>query len=290
MLKNFSIKKGFLAVCVEYKKHTSLNESEGCEMDERDWEEFKAKLKKKTEIDLDLYKAPQMQRRIMNLARRNGYDRYSDYFDKVVQDKDDFAAFIEYLTINVSEFFRTPDKFAKLETDVIPDLLKRSSKLNIWSAGCSIGAEPYSLAMIMKDMTPNQRHRILASDLDIEILAKARAGVYTENEIKAMSEDRKKRYFTKQGDKYAVSQDIKSCIEFKRHNLLKDNFESGFDLILCRNVVIYFTEEAKDQLYANFFKALKPGGILFVGATEAILNFRKLGYTSYQPFFYQKPL
>lgn len=258
-------------------------------MDERDWEEFKAKLKRKTEIDLDLYKAPQMQRRIMNLARRNGYDKYSAYFDKVVQDKDDFAAFIEYLTINVSEFFRTPDKFAKLETDVIPELMKRSSRLNIWSAGCSIGAEPYSLAMILNDMTPNTRHRILATDLDIEILAKAKAGVYNENELKAMSESRKSKYFTRQGDKYAVSPDIKQRIEFKRHNLLKDPFETGFDLILCRNVVIYFTEEAKDQLYANFFKALKPGGILFVGATEAILNFRKLGYTSYQPFFYQKP-
>ncbi len=258
-------------------------------MDERDWEEFKAKLRRKTEIDLDLYKAPQMQRRIMNLARRNGYDKYSAYFDKVVQDKDDFAAFIEYLTINVSEFFRTPDKFAKLETDVIPDLMKRSPKLNIWSAGCSIGAEPYSLAMILKDMTPNVRHRILATDLDIEILGKARAGIYSENELKAMSQVRKQKYFTKQDDKYAVSPEIKQRIEFKRHNLLKDPFETGFDLILCRNVVIYFTEEAKDQLYANFFKALKPGGILFVGATEAILNFRKLGYTSYQPFFYQKP-
>ena len=154
-------------------------------MDERDWEEFKAKLKRKTEIDLDLYKAPQMQRRIMNLARRNGYDKYSAYFDKVVQDKDDFAAFIEYLTINVSEFFRTPDKFAKLETDVIPELMKRSSRLNVWSAGCSIGAEPYSLAMILNDMTPNTRHRILATDLDIEILAKAKAGVYNDNELKA---------------------------------------------------------------------------------------------------------
>jgi chemotaxis protein methyltransferase CheR len=257
---------------------------------EQDWTEFKAKLKSKTEIDLDLYKAPQMQRRIMNLAKRNGYDTYSGYFDKVVQDKDDFAAFIEYLTINVSEFFRTPDKFAKLETDVIPDLLKRSSKLNIWSAGCSIGAEPYSLAMIMKTLTPNMRHRILATDLDIVILAKAKKGEYTDNELKAMDPERKRKYFTQNGDKYLVSQEIKDCIEFKRHNLLKDNFESGFDLILCRNVVIYFTEEAKDQLYANFFKALKPGGILFVGATEAILNFRKLGYTSFQPFFYQKPL
>ena len=260
-------------------------------VDERDWSEFKRKLKAKTEIDLDLYKAPQMQRRIGNLAQRNGYTSYAAYFDHVSQDKDDFAAFIEYLTINVSEFFRTPDKFSKLETDVIPDLLTRSPKLNIWSAGCSIGAEPYSLAMIMKEMTPGRQHRILATDLDVEILAKARKGVYTDNELKAIAADRKARYFDVQADgKFAVKQDIKSCIEFKRHNLLKDSFESGFDLILCRNVVIYFTEEAKDQLYAGFFRALKPGGVLFVGATEAILNFRKLGYTSFQPFFYQKPL
>jgi chemotaxis protein methyltransferase CheR len=169
--------------------------------------------------------------------------------------------------------------------------LKRSQKLNIWSAGCSIGAEPYSLAIIMKEMTPTTRHRILASDLDIEILAKAKRGVYTDNELKAITPQRLAKYFDKvEDDKFAVKSDIKSCIEFKRHNLLKDPFENNFDLILCRNVVIYFTEEAKDQLYANFFRALKPGGILFVGATEAILNFRKLGYTSFQPFFYQKPL
>ena len=119
----------------------------------------------------------------------------------------------------------------------------------------------------------------------------ARVSFYTKDEIKAMKPERLNKYFKPvEGEKYAVNQEIKNCIEFKRHNLLKDKFESGFDLILCRNVVIYFTEEAKDQLYANFFQALKPGGILFVGATEAILNFRKLGYTSFQPFFYQKPL
>ncbi|MBR6710060.1 MAG: protein-glutamate O-methyltransferase CheR [Selenomonadaceae bacterium] len=259
-------------------------------MDEKDWSTFKQKLNAKTEIDLDLYKEPQMKRRIGNLVTRSSVDTYTGYFDMVSKNKDDFAEFIEYLTINVSEFFRTPEKFSKLETDVIPDLLKRSPKLNIWSAGCSIGAEPYSLSIIMKEMTPGVKHRILASDLDIEILAKAKRGVYTDNELKSMAADRKKKYFDLVDGKYAVKPEIKSVIEFKRHNLLKDPFESGFDLILCRNVVIYFTEEAKDQLYANFFKALKPGGILFVGATEAILNFRKLGYTSFQPFFYQRPL
>lgn len=258
---------------------------------ESDWAEFKSKLKKKTEIDLDLYKAPQMQRRIHNLVKRSDFSTFSAYFDNACKNKDDFAEFIEYLTINVSEFFRNSDRFDQLENDIIPFLMSRSPKLNIWSAGCSIGAEPYSLSMIMKDKTPNTKHRILASDLDIEILAKARAGIYNEAEIKAMSSARRQKYMTQRPDgMFAVKPEIKSAIEFKRHNLLKDNFESGFDLILCRNVVIYFTEEAKNTLYANFFSALKPGGILFVGATEAILNFRKLGYTSYKPFFYQKPV
>lgn len=260
-------------------------------MDDRDWAAFKQKLKQKTEIDLDLYKEPQMKRRIGNLVTRGGFDSYTAYFDNAAKDKDEFASFIEYLTINVSEFFRTPEKFGKLETDVIPDLLKRSPKLNIWSAGCSIGAEPYSLAIIMKEMTPATRHRILATDLDVEIIAKAKRGEYSSGEIKSMSEARLKKYFVQEGpDKFVVKDEIKRCIEFKRHNLLKDPFEKNFDLILCRNVVIYFTEEAKDVLYRNFFNALKPGGILFVGATEAILNFRKMGYTSFQPFFYQRPL
>src|SRR5574344_904878 len=166
-------------------------------MNDKDWADFKRKLKTKTEIDLDLYKEPQMKRRIGNLVARASMDSYSGYFDKVSQEKDEFAAFIEYLTINVSEFFRTPEKFGKLETDVIPDLLKRSQKLNIWSAGCSIGAEPYSLAIIMKEMTPATRHRILASDLDIEILAKAKRGVYTDNELKAITPQRLAKYFDK---------------------------------------------------------------------------------------------
>ncbi|MBR6012405.1 MAG: protein-glutamate O-methyltransferase CheR [Selenomonadaceae bacterium] len=259
-------------------------------VDEKDWATFKEKLNRKTGIDLQLYKEPQMKRRIGNLVNRSEFKSFTAYFDHVVKNKDEFAEFIEYLTINVSEFFRNPDKFSKIEKEIIPYLLKRSPKLNIWSAGCSIGAEPYSLSIIMKELTPNVRHRILASDLDIDILAKARKGVYTDAEIKSMQADRRVKYFTKNPDgTFAVKPEIKSVVEFKRHNLLKDKFETGFDLILCRNVVIYFTEEAKEQLYANFFKSLKPGGVLFVGATEAILNFRKLGYTSFQPFFYQKP-
>ncbi len=259
-------------------------------MEDKDWVEFKRRLKAKTSIDLDLYKENQMQRRLHNLRMRNNRSSLVDLFQYVEADKERFRKFIEYLTINVSEFFRTPDKFSELEARVIPDLLSKTPRLNIWSAGCSIGAEPYSLAIILKERTPLTKHRILATDLDVQILARARAGYYMENEIKNIPPNRKDKYFQKRDDKWYVDSDIKSRIEFKRHNLLLDPFESGFHLILCRNVVIYFTEEAKDKLYRRFFAALRPGGVLFVGGTEAILNFRDMGYESYLPFFYRKPV
>ena len=259
-------------------------------MNDKDWELFKKKLDAKTGIDLDLYKEAQMRRRIGNLVDRAGMDSFVSYFNKVSQTKEDFADFIEYLTINVSEFFRNPDKFDIVEKDVFPMLLKKSSKLNIWSAGCSIGAEPYTLAIILKEMTPNVKHRILATDLDIEILAKAKKGIYTDAEIKAMRPDRKAKYFVRTDDgKFAIKPEIKSMIEFKQHNLLKDPYEKNFDLIVNRNVVIYFTEDAKTQMYTGFLNSLVPGGILFVGATESILNYRQIGYQSYKAFFYMKP-
>ena len=101
---------------------------------------------------------------------------------------------------------------------------------------------------------------------------------------------RRSKYFYKVGEHYYLADEIKNSVEFKRHNLLADAFESGFDLILCRNVVIYFTEAAKEALYRRFFASLKPGGVLFVGGTEAILNFRDIGFVHYLPFFYRKPV
>ena len=99
------------------------------------------------------------------------------------------------------------------------------------------------------------------------------------------------KYFRKvDNDHCAVLPEVKEGIVFQHHNLLLDKYDSGFDLISCRNVVIYFTEEAKDKLYRRFLEALRPGGVLFVGGTEAILNFRDIGFQHYMPFFYRKPV
>lgn len=258
--------------------------------DEKDWELFKQKLFAKSSIDLNQYKPAQMQRRITNLMTRHGATTYVGFFGLIEGDAKLYKDFIDYLTINVTEFFRTPEKFVELEEKVLPELLGRSPRLSVWSAGCSTGAEPYSLAMMLLDRAPGARHRILATDLDVEMLARAKQGAYTPGELKNISAARVDKYFAKAGGNYTVKDEAKSLVEFQRHNLLLDKFESGFDLILCRNVVIYFTEEAKDALYRRFFAALKPGGVFFVGGTEAILNFRDIGFQHYLPFFYRKPL
>lgn len=262
----------------------------GLSMSENDWEQFKQKLNTKSGINLNAYKPVQMQRRIGNMMNRHGASGYLNFFSKLENDPKLYKEFIDFLTINVTEFFRTPEKFAQLEKTVIPDLLKQSSKLNIWSAGCSIGAEPYSVAIMLNEITPRTRHRILATDLDVEMLAKAKQGTYTANELKNIPPARLNKYFKQVDGMATIADDIKARVDFQRHNLLLDEFESDFDLILCRNVVIYFTEEAKDRLYRRFFAALKPGGVLFVGGTEAILNFRDIGLMYYLPFFYRKPL
>ena len=243
---------------------------------DKDWELFKQKFFAKSNINLNDYKPAQMQRRITNLMNRNGVQTYIDFYGLIDKDAKLYKEFIDYLTINVTEFFRTPEKFDELEKKVLPELLSRNSKLNIWSAGCSIGAEPYSLAMILDEVTPGVRHRILASDLDVEMLAKAKEGAYQTGELKAIAPARLHKYFKQVNGNQIIREDIK--------------FETGFDLILCRNVVIYFTEEAKDGLYRRFLSSLKPGGVLFVGGTEAILNFREIGYQHYLPFFYRKPM
>ena len=255
----------------------------------QEWEIFKQKLFVRSTINLNDYKPAQMQRRITNLINRHGATGYLDFFQRLEKDATLYKVFIDYLTINVTEFFRTPEKFSDLEKTVLPDILVKTPRLTIWSAGCSIGAEPYSLAMTLDILTPTLRHRILATDLDAEMLTKAKQGAYNTNELKNVSPERLKRYFCSINDGFAVQDAIKSRVEFRRHNLLLDQFETGFDLILCRNVVIYFTEEAKNTLYRRFFAALKPGGVLFVGGTEAILNFRDIGFQSYLPFFYRKP-
>ena len=253
------------------------------------YEKFKKDILQLAGIDLNSYKEKKMRPRINTLITKNNVKTYNDYVALIKKDKEKFDQFINFLTINVSEFYRNPDQWKILEGQVFPELIKKFGKnLKIWSAACSTGDEPYSLVMALSRQVPLANIKIIATDIDNQVLDTARMGLYNEKSIASVPDDLKKKYFTKVGSSYQISDEIKKRVEFKKHDLLKDPYPSGCNLIVCRNVVIYFTEEAKDVIYQKFHKALQPGGVLFIGSTEQIMNYRELGFDRHTSFFFEK--
>ncbi|MCX7992264.1 MAG: protein-glutamate O-methyltransferase CheR, partial [Fimbriimonadales bacterium] len=186
-----------------------------------------------------------------------------------------------------------PEQFEILRTQVLPDLLKRSLHLKIWSAGSSYGAEAYSMAILLHELAPNRSHQILGTDIDQEVLERARRGVFAESDMRNVPAEYKQKYFRAFQDTgrtlYEADPALKRYLKFERQNLLSDPYLQGFDLIACRNVVIYFSDEAKERIFREFYNALKPGGYLFLGNTERIFNYAQIGFENPSAFFYQKP-
>ncbi|EOD01638.1 CheR family methyltransferase [Caldisalinibacter kiritimatiensis] len=254
------------------------------------YEFFKKQIYKLTDIDLNLYKEKQMRRRINSLANRNGFKDLEDYFYAIKKDRELFNEFINYLTINVSEFFRNPKQWEVMEHDIIPNLIKRNGKIKIWNSACSTGEEPYTLAMILTKFYNINEIKILATDIDKAAIEKAKIGIYNEKSLKNVHSEYKKKFFKKIGNSYKIDESIKKCIEFKHHNLLKDAYPKDNHLILCRNVMIYFTEEAKVKLYKNFYDSLTDDGVLFVGSTEQIILPERYNFKPIKTFFYGKAI
>lgn len=255
-----------------------------------DYEQFKSEIFRMTTINLSSYKEQQMKRRIDALISKHGYPGYAEYMKAIKTDDNLLVEFKSHITINVSEFWRNPEQWVVLENEILPEIFRTNGKkIKIWSAACSTGDETYSLVMLMSKFVPLRDIQILATDIDSKILEKAKIGLYNQKSISKLPIEFQKKYFTKVDDNsYQVSDDIKKCVEFKQHDLLKEKYPSNMDLIVCRNVMIYFTDDAKNLMYQKFHEALKPGGFLFVGSTEQIIHYKELGYQSFRSFFYRK--
>ncbi len=257
-------------------------------MSAKGWEWFVKRFEHLSKVDLTSYKRPQMERRINSFMRSVECSDYGLFIEKLHTQRDIYQKFLEHITINVSEFFRNPNHWEVLENNIIPGLLKERGRLKIWSAGCSTGEEPYSLAIMSQEKGYKLHERILATDLDAEVLKKAQTGIYAQRAIEDMPGLIANKYFVRNKDSCTVKPEIRALVNFKQHDLLKSPFPRDYDLILCRNVVIYFTEETKQKLYRRFTGALRPGGILFIGSTEQIFNSRELGLNTVSTFFYRK--
>lgn len=234
--------------------------------------------------------------RLSNLIEKKGMKSFSQYLESIKKNnKEEITMLINKLTTNYTYFYREESHFKYLKDFILPFEEKNNKLkiLNIWSAGCSSGEEPYTLAMVIDDyfkFTGLQwKIQILASDISENVLSKAREGIYTEEAIKNLPESYKKRYFQKTNDgKYQVVPEIKKYVTFKVFNLMEPiAAKNKFDVIFCRNVMIYFNAETKMNIVNKFYDATKPGGYLMIGHAETIQR-NKSKYLYINPAIYKK--
>ncbi|NHN28722.1 CheR family methyltransferase [Paenibacillus agricola] len=257
-------------------------------MEDQDFLLFIKKVKDYTSIDLSQYKEAQMKRRLTTLRTKKGYNTFAAFFEAMTKDKALFYEFLDRMTINVSEFWRNPNRWEVLEKSFLPEMLRKNRKLKCWSAACSTGEEPYTLSMILAKLNALSDTNLLATDIDDGAIVKAKAGIYSDRSIRDVPQDYLQKYYKKDNLTYCITDELKRGIRFQKQNLLTDTFDTQFDLIICRNVMIYFTEEAKHLLYQKFANALKIGGILFVGSTEQIFSPNQYNLEPAETFFYRK--
>lgn len=254
-----------------------------------EWLKFRGSLEKAIGVPLGAYKEPQMKRRLASIMTRRGIDGWPSFARAIATNGALLTEVRDTLTINVSEFFRQADRFVELQRTFIPALIRERKPLKIWSAGCSIGCEPYTLSMVLTEVDPRGMHSVLATDVDLPILNRARTGTgYLPGEIRGVPPAQLKKYFVEENGTYRVTDEVKRRVTFRRHDLLSDPYPADQDMILCRNVVIYFTDEAKQHIYNGFARALRPGGLLFVGGSEMIMRSSDLGLKAASTSIYQK--
>lgn len=234
--------------------------------------------------------------RLSNLIARKGMSSFSQYLDSVKRNnKDEITMLINKLTTNYTYFYREENHFKFMQNVILPQEEKANKlkTLNIWSAGCSSGEEPYTLAMVVDDyfkFSANQwKINILATDISENVMSKAREGIYAEESLRNLPESYKKKYFEKvEEGKFRVTENIKKNVTFKVYNLMDSAFaKNKFDLVFCRNVMIYFNAETKINLVNRFYEATKSGGYLMIGHAETIQR-NKSKFIYVNPAIYKK--
>ena len=227
------------------------------------------------------HKKSLIENRLTSTLVHDGYQNFSDYVRHITEEHpaQDIDIMLNKLTTNYTYFMRESEHFEYFKSTILPWIVetRRDKTMCIWTAGCSRGAEPHTLPMTIQDVpgTPASLWdtRLLATDISQEVLSKAKAAQYPSEALKGVSEDWKKKYFEKQSghDSYTVAPRVRSDVIFRTFNLMSPiRFRSNFDVIFCRNVMIYFDGPTRDSLVNRFYNATNPGGYLLIGHSESI--------------------
>lgn len=253
-------------------------------------------------INLHDGKKELIRARLAKKLRAGGFRTFSDYMEHITKDETghEFSDFIDVLSTNLTSFFRERQHFEYVQNQLLPRLTEKKSKtknfrLRVWSAGCSSGEEPYSIAITLLENLPKGRWdaKILATDISTRILEKAKAGVYAAERVEPVSLPQRSKYLiskNRNGQKiFEVGSCLREMIVFKYLNLMGDWPVAGpLDFIFCRNVMIYFDKPTQAQLVRRFFDLLDSGGILFTGHSESLTGIDH-DFKYIQPTIYMKP-
>jgi chemotaxis protein methyltransferase CheR len=239
-------------------------------------------------IDLTQYKRPQMERRLRSFFERRGYTRLTDALPSLRKGSQELDELLDRVTINVSQLWRHPEQWQWLAGDVLPELA-RAGRVRAWSAGSSYGAEAYTLAAVCRESIPGTRVEILGTDIDRRMVARATEAGFSEEDARSAPPAAMGRYFERIHGGWRAKPELRSMARFEVGDLLRMAPPRGaYDLVICRNTVIYFAEPIRDELHGRLAQALRPGGCLVIGATERVANPSALELTPLHPFIFRK--
>ena len=248
----------------------------GDNLGEQNFRALLALLKEKRQFRLDQYKDRCIRRRVAKRLRAAGVDNFRDYLVRLQSDDVELDALLATLSIHVSRFFRNPDTFRRIEQTVLPDLCRLAREnsrdsLRIWSIGCATGEELYSLALLIDELRPGDiRVDLLGTDVSPAVLEVARQGLYRPERLLEVPQTILRRYFTAEGDAFRLAEHIRRMVRFERHNLMALQEFPAADMILCRNVLIYFSRAEQERLLWRLCRSLPPGGFLVLGRSESL--------------------
>ena len=263
------------------------------EISESEFRKLSALIYERCGIKLGPEKKALLQSRLSKVLRKEGIPSYEDYYRRVISDRSgrELIRLIDLITTNFTHFFREHQHFQYLREHILPEMRELGAKgIYIWSAGCATGEEPYSIAITLLESpgVMDWRKEILASDVSTQALEFAREGVYPEERLKGGPPEWRRKYFLKEGDRYRLKDRVRRMVEFRRLNLLSPPPWRGcFDVIFCRNVMIYFDQPTKRRVLGSLLQALKPGGYLFVGHAESLLRLGD-GFRYVKPSIYRR--
>jgi chemotaxis protein methyltransferase CheR len=219
-----------------------------------------------------------LESRLKERLREKNVDSITTYFSTIKRDKEELKGFLDSITTNLTRFFRNQAHFDALEKHVIPELMKikrTPGAIKIWSAGCSTGEEPYTIAMLLSEILPAAwSYEILASDLSLKCLMTAKEGFYAESRIVGIPDNYLAKYFDKVDGGFKIHSNIQSKIRFDYHNLKNDSQLRNYDIVFCRNVIIYFDDAAQNAVINRFWDSMAPKSFLFIGHSESLFGMK----------------